>query len=663
MEVASPSFTLERYWTEEKERALITFFSKHSCLWNHKSEIYKNRQLRLQTLEHLKILLSAHPPPVPFTVEDIKNKFKNLRTTFQRQYKMVKVSKVCRSDGVFVPQWKHYQQLMFLRDCWDQDVCADDPQLSPLTAPQETQSVSVSPGRITSFLPSLSASSPSQSTCVPSNMMMKCYWTEDMERVLIAFYSEHSCLWNKKSENHNNRQLRLRLLEALRNQLSDHSVSFSVEDIKCKFKNLRTVFNREHKAVQASKTSDKLYVSKWKHYQQLLFLSESCDEDDSTDDLQILMPQEDKDLEHGNQTPSSTLSSFSSCSTKANSIKFSNSSAHFSSAQTDAKSNMSATYQTFQSVSLDIVKVEGQTTPSILPVSQSTSPVDTKSCANPTSLNFSVSSSLQSDNRMNTDSRCHWNDAKVQQLISFYSEHSCLWNHKSESYRNRLLRLSLLKTLSNLLSDNEPVPFTVEDIKTKFRNLRTIFQREHKVVSSNKTCGSEDFYLPKWKHYRELLFLCDSCDEDERPEVLHFHEPPESNLLHWDRQVSPPSLQYHTTVQSAKLNHTPPSLKAPPSPTPPDSRHSSPCSSPSASTSSSHTDNRLLGRKRPNCSVPPSTSEVMDFMRTFCQSQTVSPHAGFLKYVEECLNETPPEKVKKLKKMIIDTIHSVSEEV
>lgn len=50
-------------------------------------------------------------------------------------------------------------------------------------------------------------------------------------------------------------------------------------------------------------------------------------------------------------------------------------------------------------------------------------------------------------------------------------------------------------------------------------------------------------------------------------------------------------------------------------------------------------------------------------MRTFCQSQTVSPHAGFLKYVEECLNETPPDKVKKLKKKIIDTIHSVDEEL
>lgn len=49
-------------------------------------------------------------------------------------------------------------------------------------------------------------------------------------------------------------------------------------------------------------------------------------------------------------------------------------------------------------------------------------------------------------------------------------------------------------------------------------------------------------------------------------------------------------------------------------------------------------------------------------MRTVCQNQTTSPHAGFLKYVEECLNETPPEKVKKLKKKIVDLIHSVVED-
>lgn len=125
------------------------------------------------------------------TAEDIKNKFKNLRTTFQRQYKMVKASKVCGSNDVFVPQWKHYQQLMFLQGCWDLDDCADVQPLSPPIVQQEdSRPVLPSPGLIISFLPTPSTSSPSStSPCVPSNMMVKCYWTDERERALIAFYS------------------------------------------------------------------------------------------------------------------------------------------------------------------------------------------------------------------------------------------------------------------------------------------------------------------------------------------------------------------------------------------------------------------------------------------------------------------------------------------
>lgn len=70
--------------------------------------------------------------------------------------------------------------------------------------------------------------------------------------------------------------------------------SFAVEDIKCKFKNLRTGFYREYKAVRASRGSNKPYLSKWKHYQQLLFLCECYDDGDSQDDPQILMSQEEE---------------------------------------------------------------------------------------------------------------------------------------------------------------------------------------------------------------------------------------------------------------------------------------------------------------------------------------------------------------------------------
>lgn len=595
--MASPPlmFAAERSWTEDKERALIAFFSDHSCLWNHKSESYKNRQLRWKTLEHLRIQLSSHPPPVPFTVEDIKSKFKNLRTTFQRQFKMVKASKEVNSEEEFVPQWKYYQQLMFLQSCWDQDHNPEQPPLSPPSGPPEVSQLLLSSPP--------SASSPAATTsssCLPS--MIKCYWTEEQESALISFYSEHDCLWNKKSENHNNRQLRLRLLETLRSQLSDYNVSFSVEDVKCKFKNLRTVFNREYKTIQASRTSDKIYMSKWKHFQQLLFLSESCDEDDA-DELHILMSYQDKTGDQGIQTSSNPSIIHGSC-------------------QTDLKP--SSGFQTFLSTSPDHLKADASSLPP--------SPSSSRPEANSSPLNFSAPCLAQTD-RPSAETRCLWSEVKVQQLITFYSAHSGLWDHRSESYRNRQVRQSLLETLSSLLSENEPVTFTVDDIKTKFRNLRTIFQREHKVVRANRTCGSEDFYLPKWKHYQQLMFLCDSCDEDEQTE--------EPARLRLDRQAS--VMQPH---QSPHSNTTS------------DSRNSSPSVSPSPSTSSSH----LTGHKRTSQDVALASGEIVDLLRTLCQHQPISPHAGFLKYVEECLNETPPNKVRILKKRIVETIHSLSED-
>ncbi|KAL6097318.1 uncharacterized protein ACO6RY_06439 [Pungitius sinensis] len=589
MEGPTFSFAPEQHWTVEKEKELIEFFSKHSCLWNHKSESYKNRQLRWETLERLRCLLSARHPPAPFTVEDLKNKFKNLRTTFQRQYKMVKARQV------FSPQWKHYEQMMFLQDCWDVDGGPEEklpsPQEEKSLSPREEkpppspreekpppspreESPTVGPAAVLSDPSIPDVSTCSSPSCVASNAPLKCLWTEERERALIAFYSEHNCLWKKNSENHNNRLLRLRLLEAVISQLSDDSVPFSVEDVKCKFKNLRTIFNREYKAVQASRGGDKLHVSKWKHYQQLLFLCESCDEDEGPDDLPVTPPRGDRDLALRNQTPPSAPSGSAQ-------IKFRD--------PADIKANSGAP----------------------LNAPASSTPQDTQPCTGPSPLRSS--GSVQADSKRRADPRCHWSEAKIQQLIWFYSEHSCLWNHRSESYKNKLLRQSQLEKLSSILSDDGSPPFSTEDIKTKFRNLRTIFQREHKAVSSNKTCGSEDFHLPKWKHYYQLMFL---CERPEDPDAAHI-------------------------------------LETPPSPTPPDSQHSSPSSSPPRQ--SSPADSSVSGgRKR-----APS-DEGLGAARTLCQSQ--APHAGFLKYVEECLNETPADKVKKLKKMIIETIHSASEE-
>ncbi|XP_057675848.1 uncharacterized protein LOC130906011 [Corythoichthys intestinalis] len=652
MEVSPISVTLERYWTEEKERTLITFFSKNSCLWNHKSESYKNRQLRYKMLDQLRVLLSAQPPPAPFTVEDIKSKFKNLRTTFQRQYKAVKASEVDGSD-TFVPQWKYYQQLMFLQAAGLDDCIDTPPQTSLIVSQEDSQHVVSTPGLIISILPpESSTTTTSSSPCILSNVVAKSFWTDEKERALIDFYSEHNCLWNKKSKNHNNRLLRLKLLKILRRRLSDHSASFSIEDIKCKFKNLRTVFNREYKMVHISRTSNKLYHSKWKHYQRLLFLCEWFKDEENPENLKIMIPQEAQAQEPGNQSTLSAPKS-SSCATQTNDFT--------SSAVIKTDPNTTASFQMFSAAS-DYQKLKNKKNASTCLNSPSNSPLNSKCCTNPPPIKVAPCSPVLLECGPISDAHCQWTEANIHQLISFYSKHECLWNYKSERYKNKFMRQSLLETLSILLSNNEQPAFTVEDIKTKFRNLRTIFQREHKAVNANKTCGSENFHVPKWKHYQELMFLCESCDEEDQPDNVHFRQSADTSLHLLDNQTPLvfPSQQFKkdsigTTSHTSNKMKT---LESPPSPPP---SHHSILSS--ASSTSSHLDSGVLGQKRVNQQPPTATIEVLDFMKTFYQSQIMSPHAGFLKYVEECLNETPPDKVKRMKMKIIETIHNMSEQV
>ncbi|XP_077593827.1 uncharacterized protein LOC144210804 isoform X2 [Stigmatopora nigra] len=607
-------------------------------------------------LEKLRILLSAQPPPAPLTVEDIKNKFKNLRTTFQRQHKAVKASKVDGSDA-FVPQWKHYQQLMFLQAAGLDDCTDTTMQTSLIVSQEETQHVTNAPGLIISILPpeSSNTSAPSSSSCILSNVVVKT-WTEEKERALIDFYAEHSCLWNKKSKNHNNRLLRLKLLKILRRRLSDQSASFSIEDLKCKFKNLRTVFNRECKMVQVSRTSNKIYHSKWKHYQQLLFLSKWCKDEDNPENLKLQIPEEEQVQEPGNQSKLSTLTN-SSCATQTN--IFANPTTSSIIRKTEA--NTVASFQ-MCSVTPDYLKLQNSQTASTCPNSQTTSPMNTKSYTNPPPIKVSPISPVLLECRPISDTRCQWNEAKIHQLVLFYSKHKCLWNHKSESYKNKYMRQSLLETLSILLSDHEQPPFTVEDIKIKFRNLRTTFQREHKSVNANKTCGSENFHVPKWKHYQELMFLCESCDEEEeQPDDVPFAPSANANLHPLDHQspVAFFSQQFPKDSVATSSSHScnkMNTLESPPSPPP--SHHSNPSS---ASSTSSHLDGSVLGQKRVKQQPPSTTMEVLDLMKTFYQSQIISPHAGFLKYVEECLNETPPDRVKRMKMKIIETIHNMSE--
>lgn len=228
------------------------------------------------------------------------------------------------------------------------------------------------------------------------------------------------------------------------------TIYFAVEDIKSKFKNLRTVFNREYKAVQASKAADKLYMSKWKHYHQLLFLCESCNEDHNPNEVQTLISQQEEEDEVGYRTPPVTSSSLTCCFTQTDKLKF-HTATPLSSSQIDTKDNTSAPYQIFLASSPDNHKLSNQVT---LPACSS----ETKpSAGDPDSSpqNASASSPAQLDIRLSADFRCHWTEAKVQELISFYSS-----------------RCTLLQSLKSLFLDESS---KLKDHKLLFTRICCIF--------------------------------------------------------------------------------------------------------------------------------------------------------------------------------------------
>jgi len=198
----------------------------------------------------------------------------------------------------------------------------------------------------------------------------------------------------------------------------------SVEDLKSKFKNLRTVFNREFKAGKSSREAAGRHAPRWKHYGELLFLSESCeDEPDGPEDAKILTPREgrdldrdrDRDLDRGNQPSSSAQVTFGDPSLSGDPCQV------FLPASPDDLKPAVAMFAA--SPSSPAPDPEPDPEPDPAP--------DPRPCTGPAPLDFS--GSPLADGRPS----CHWNEAKVQQLISFYSGWSFSFYNPVDRLRKR----------------------------------------------------------------------------------------------------------------------------------------------------------------------------------------------------------------------------------
>lgn len=81
------------------------------------------------------------------------------------------------------------------------------------------------------------------------------------------------------------------------------------------------------------------------------------------------------------------------------------------------------------------------------------------------------------------------------QFLECYERHPCLWNPREQDYRNNNVRLAALKSIIQEMR----LTLTVEELKSKIKNIRTTYNREASKVSKSKKsgAGTDDLYTPQ----------------------------------------------------------------------------------------------------------------------------------------------------------------------
>lgn len=95
-----------------------------------------------------------------------------------------------------------------------------------------------------------------------------------------------------------------------------------------------------------------------------------------------------------------------------------------------------------------------------------------------------------------------WSLEKTANFIESYRNSPVLWDIRLKDYRNNLVKLDALRLLAELYQCD------VATVRSKIKNLRTAFHREHNSRTRKKS-GSSPTKKSKWFGYDLLLFLVD----------------------------------------------------------------------------------------------------------------------------------------------------------
>ncbi|CAH2084108.1 unnamed protein product [Euphydryas editha] len=81
--------------SEDQILKFVSLYRENTCLWDISSEDYKNKPMRQSALQKLCIGMEIEG----FTVEDVKNKIKSIRSTYYLELDKIKKSSTSDASG------------------------------------------------------------------------------------------------------------------------------------------------------------------------------------------------------------------------------------------------------------------------------------------------------------------------------------------------------------------------------------------------------------------------------------------------------------------------------------------------------------------------------------------------------------------------------------
>lgn len=113
---------------------LISFYADNDEIWNPKNTKYYKRNVRDRLMTQLqeKLIAECH---FTVTVDEIKRKWSNLRTSYMREVRKLRQNKRSGVEG-YVPKWVFYKDLLFLQDVGEPDE-SEDANFSQCSLPSD----------------------------------------------------------------------------------------------------------------------------------------------------------------------------------------------------------------------------------------------------------------------------------------------------------------------------------------------------------------------------------------------------------------------------------------------------------------------------------------------------------------------------------------------